>query len=291
MKVSIGPLLYFWPRNTVEQFYRQVADSNADIVYLGETVCSKRAELKLANWLGIGRELAQAGKQVQLSTMTLLESPGELNELRRVCDNGDFQVEANDMAAVQQLSQQGLPFTVGPAVNCYSARALTYFHKLGMKRWLPAVEASRDSLAQLLADESVQAIRSSMEVELFSYGYLPLAYSARCFTARSLDRRKDVCELCCINYPSGREVNSQEGQPLFRLNGIQTQSHYCYDLRADIDSLQDLVDIARLSVSSIEELALVDDFKDGGAADLSARDNAPLCNGYWHGLPGMDSTG
>ncbi|MBD3646518.1 MAG: U32 family peptidase, partial [Pseudomonadales bacterium] len=47
MKISIGPIQYFWRRDDVFAFYEDIAQSRADIVYLGETVCSKRRELKL----------------------------------------------------------------------------------------------------------------------------------------------------------------------------------------------------------------------------------------------------
>ena len=34
-QISVGPLLYYWLRADVLAFYAQVADSDADIVYLG----------------------------------------------------------------------------------------------------------------------------------------------------------------------------------------------------------------------------------------------------------------
>ena len=85
MKYSLGPVLYFWSKSTVEEFYRQAASSSADIVYLGETVCSKRRELKPAHWLEIAKELASSGKQVVLSTMALLEAPSEVNKRHEIC--------------------------------------------------------------------------------------------------------------------------------------------------------------------------------------------------------------
>ena len=62
------------------------------------------------------------------------------------------------------------------------------------------VELSRDWLVQL--NQDLGSARQQFEVEVFAYGHLPLAYSARCFTARSLDRPKDNCELACIDYPT-----------------------------------------------------------------------------------------
>ncbi|HEY9041533.1 MAG TPA: U32 family peptidase, partial [Rheinheimera sp.] len=70
MKFSLGPVQYFWPKDQMLQFYREVADSDFDIVYLGETVCSKRRELKFDDYFAIAKTLHEAGKQVCLSSMT-----------------------------------------------------------------------------------------------------------------------------------------------------------------------------------------------------------------------------
>ena len=83
MQIALGPILYFWPKAKVKAFYRQVAESDVDRVYLGETVCSKRRELNLDDYLTIAHELREAGKQVCLSTMTLLEAPAELAQMAK----------------------------------------------------------------------------------------------------------------------------------------------------------------------------------------------------------------
>ena len=45
--LSLGPLQYYWPRQQTLDFYAAVAAMPVDIVYLGETVCSRRHELRL----------------------------------------------------------------------------------------------------------------------------------------------------------------------------------------------------------------------------------------------------
>src|SRR6185369_9168891 len=99
MKISLGPLQYYWPRNTTFRFYEGIAAAPVDIVYLGETVCSRRHEMKLADWLEIAGHLRDAGKEVVLSTQVLLESGSDVNAMHKVIANGDYLVEANDMGA------------------------------------------------------------------------------------------------------------------------------------------------------------------------------------------------
>ena len=60
-RVSVGPVPYYWAREDILSFYEQIAAGPADIVYLGETVCPKRNQLRTADWFALGRELRSAG--------------------------------------------------------------------------------------------------------------------------------------------------------------------------------------------------------------------------------------
>ncbi|MGX9417047.1 U32 family peptidase [Vibrio sp. WJH972] len=288
MKYALGPLLYFWSKQDTEAFYNKTNESQADIIYLGETVCSKRREFKPEDWLSTARTLADNGKQVVLSTMALLESRSELSVMKQYIDNGEFIIEANDISAIQLAQQAKIPFVVGPAVNVYNAQTLALFLKQGMIRWCMPVELSRDWLINTLAGCDELGIKNKFEIELFSHGYLPLAYSARCFTARAEDKPKDKCEKCCINYPTGIQVNSQEGQAVFNLNGIQTQSGYCYNLINDLPSMKGIVDVVRLSPLGVETFSQLDKFKANEAGLHPEKLNNYECNGYWHQLAGLE---
>ena len=288
MKYSLGPVLWYWPKETLEDFYQQAANCSADTIYLGEAVCSKRRATKVGDWIEMAKTLAASGKQVVLSTLALVQASSELGELKRYVDNGEFLIEASDLGVVNLCAERKLPFVAGHALNCYNAVTLRLLRKQGMVRWCMPVELSRDWLANLLTQCEELGIRNQFEVEVLSYGHLPLAYSARCFTARSEDRPKDECETCCIKYPNGRSMLSQENQQVFVLNGIQTMSGYVYNLGNEQTSMHGLVDMVRLSPMGNETFAMLEAFRanENGAAPLDLTSNSD-CNGYWKRLPGL----
>ena len=290
MKLSLGPLLYYWPKQTVEDFYQQAMNSEADVIYLGETVCSKRRELKARDWINLAKELNGQGKEIVLSSMALLEAPSEIRVLQQLCDNGELSVEANDVGAIQLLSEKKVPFVCGPAINCYNASVLNMFVNKGMQRWVMPVELSRDWLAKTVSDCEDLGIRSQFEIEVFSHGFMPLAYSARCFTARSENKAKDDCELCCIKYPQGRPSTTQEDQQVFVLNGIQTQSGYCYNLLNDLPSMQGLVDVARISPSDTQAFNVLDQYRKALTTGIEqVKLDSKECNGFWHQIAGLQT--
>lgn len=295
MKLSLGPLLYFWAQDTIEDFYQQITETPVDIIYLGETVCSKRRSLGFDQWLELARSIKSATpeKEVILSTLSLIEAESELKTLRRYCDNGEFTVEANDMAAVQLLSQNHVPFTTGPTINIYNAQTLAILHKQGLQRWVMPVELSRQTLKDILAELETMGIKEQIETEVFSYGHMPLALSARCFTARAHNLPKDQCDLKCIDYPDGLQVSSQEDQSLFTLNGIQTLSGLRYDLFNELQDMRAMgIDIIRISPRSRQTADLVNAYfqKMHDLEPTVSHSIADNCNGYWYGEPGMVQT-
>lgn len=286
MEFSMGNLQFYWDKEKVSDFYQRVVKSDVQHVYLGESVCSKRRELRLEDWLELGRELTTKGKSVVLSSLALLEAKSELATLKKVCLNGELKVEANDFGAVEILSEAKIPFVAGAALNIYNQHDLKVLLDRGMQRWVIPVELSRDWLMKVLAGCEALGIRQQIETEVYGYGYLPLAYSARCFTARSEGKPKDECALCCIKYPEGRKIDSQEGLELFRMNGIQTLSGSIQNLINDLPSMAGLVDIVRISPHSMESVDWVEKFNN--ALETKNRISlAGFCNGYWHKIEGM----
>ncbi|MEN6585381.1 MAG: U32 family peptidase [Sulfuricella sp.] len=292
MKLALGPNLYYWDRDAQLKFYEEIAASPVDIVYLGETVCSRRHLMRLQDYLDVAEQLAAAGKEVVLSTQTLIESESDLKTLRRISGNEKFSVEANDMGAVRLLANK-VPFVAGPTLNIYSPQTLDLLAGLGATRWVMPVEMSRDALVPMQ-----QSRRSGLETEVFAYGRLPLAYSARCFTARHHNLQKDDCQFRCLDYSNGLSLKTREGQPFLTLNGIQTQSARPYNLIGELNALQEAgVDVLRVSPQAYHSGKILQLFRECMEQRMSPAlaleqmeklmPEAP-CNGYWHGKPGLE---
>jgi collagenase-like PrtC family protease len=289
-RISLGPLQYHWQKTAMQRLYRELESSPADIVYLGETVCSKRREFRHQDWLDVGERLAAAGKQVVLSTFALVEAQSELGYIRRLCENGEILVEANDMSAVQFLAGR-VPFVGGPSLNIFNQRALGKLIDLGLQRWVIPVEMTHAMLGEIR-----DAITTPIEYETMAWGRLHLAYSARCYTARAHDVTKDECGNCCIEYPDGLPLKTRDDDDFLVINGIQTQSSKTACPLPAIARQARLVDILRISpqvddtpsivqlVDALRRQAVaVDDVMD----DLRSLAPGGLCDGYWNGTAGM----
>ena len=294
MKLALGPILYYWQRDALLEFYEQIADSPVDIVYLGETVCSKRHLFRLEDWLAVAQKLAECGKEVVLSTQALIESESDLQTLRRLAENGKFMVEANDMGAVHLLSGKG--FVVGPHINTYNPDTLSLLAELGAKRWVMPVEMSRPMLSDILSGKP-----QGMETEVFAYGRLPLAFSARCFTARHYNLPKDDCQFRCLDHAYGLTLKTRDGKPFLALNGIQTQSSSIYNLMAELEGMEQVgVDVVRVSPQPFHTGKILSLFRQRLDGNLTGSDASQQikrlmpdqpCDGYWHAKAGIEQIG
>lgn len=295
MKLALGPLLYYWQRDTVFDFYEAIAATPVDIVYLGETVCSRRHELRLVDWLRIAARLREAGKEVVLSTQVLIESGADVTTLHKIADisdKGEFKVEANDMGAVHCLAGKA-PFIAGPHLNIYNVPTLQWMAGLGVKRWVMPLEMGRDDLALMQ-----QGRPQGVETEVFAYGRMPLAFSARCFTARHRNLPKDDCEFSCLAHADGLMMRTRESEGFLVLNGTQTQSARVYNLLPELGAMRELaVDVVRISPQSQHTVEIVNLFHGVLAQQATVIDAMQAmaglmpdqsCNGYWFGKPGLE---
>ena len=293
MKLALGPLLYYWPRAAVLGFYEEIARAPVDTVYLGEVVCSRRHEVTFDDWLAIGERLSAAGKEVVLSAQALTESEGDLKLQRRAIGGERFRVEANDWGAAHLLAGTA-GWVAGPHLNLYNPQALALAAALGATRWVAPVEATRDLVSGILAERP-----AGLEAEMFGFGRMPLALSARCFTARRFNRQKEDCGYACLEFPDGMALGTREGKPFLAANGIQTLSAGVYCLVEELAALGEVgVDALRVSPQSagtVEVLQVLRAAADGALSSFDARKAlaalAPgaLWNGFWHGQPGVQA--
>lgn len=287
MKLSLGPLQYFWSKEKVFSFYEEIEKLPVDIVYLGEVVCSKRRQLKFSDWIEIAEKLTAAGKEVILSTMTLIVADSELSQLKKICINDKYAVEANDTSALHLLTGKA-GYVAGPHINMYNAETLAVLHDAGAKRWVLPMELSEKTLTDLQQEKP-----DSMETEVFVYGHIPLSFSARCFTARAFNLPKDQCDFRCEKFDHGMPLTTQDQKNLFLINGIQLQSGIPCNLLSAVERLRQLnIDVLRISPQDENMDSIIHAFRENidnipSEIELISPDGG-WCNGYWHGQPGMD---
>jgi collagenase-like PrtC family protease len=294
MEPTVGPNPFFWDAASWRDFYARVADeAPVDRVVLGELVCSKRLPFYQAEIPAAVERLQAAGKAVALTSFALVTLPRERRQTAELAAAG-LEVEVNDLTALALLPE-GAAFSVGPLVNVYNEGTLGWLATRGARRICLPPELPPGPLGVL-------AGASPVPVEVWGWGRLPLAISARCYHARLHERAKDSCQFVCDRDPDGRAVDTLDGQKFLAVNGVQTLSASCASAAHALPALRAAgVTALRLSPQAegfVTVCGLFRDFADGridaAEFDARARPLAPggaFCDGFLTGDAGVAWSG
>lgn len=291
-QLALGPIPFHWPAERKLDFYARIADeAPVDTVYLGEVLCSKRAPFFDTHIHDVADRLKRGGKRVVLSSLAEVMLPRERQMTADLCASMDFEVEANDGAALFHLADK--PHRVGPMMNVYNERTLAHLAKRGATHVSLPVELPGHSV-RLIAKHAKE-LGVAIEVQVF--GRASLAISARCYHARAHGRTKDNCQFVCERDPDGMELRTLDNQPLLTINGIQTLSHRYISLHAELpDIVAAGISHLRLMPQAVDMVGVATVFRDlcERRVDPSEAERriegiavmAPLANGFWHGAAG-----
>jgi collagenase-like PrtC family protease len=287
--LTLGPVLFLWEPATWRDFYYRIADeADVDTVVVGEVVCSKRSHFHDALISKVVDRLEAGGKRVRLAALALVTLERELQASRRLARQR-LEVEVSELSA--HAAMAGKPHAVSPLVNVYNAATAMV---------LAARGANSICLPPELPASSIRAIVAGapgIPFEVFSFGRVPLAISARCAHARVKGNTKDNCKFVCGEDPDGLAVDTLDGQHFLALNGVQTMSSTVQCLITDVPELMAAgISSLRLSPQVCDMARVAETFRDvmQGRMDpneglLRLRDihsGAEFSNGFLHGLPG-----
>lgn len=296
MELTVGPLLFHWATAAWSDFYARLADeAPVDRVVIGESVCSKRLPLYADRILEAVERLERGGKSVVLTSLALVTLPRERRAAAGLFAQTDHEVEINDLTLMRWAGKEGEAdkpaFSIGPLVNVYNESTLGFFARRGARAVCLPPELPFASVASLAA----AARPLGIGIEVFAFGRVPLAISARCYHARVHGRTKDSCQFVCDQDPDGMVVKTLDGQDFLAVNGVQTLSHNCCNLIDDVRTLRDAgVTALRLSPHSGDFVAVCRAFRaaiDSGEGEKVERiagmvPPMPFSRGFMFGATG-----
>lgn len=287
--LTIGPVLFNWPSTLWRDFYFRIADeAPVDHVCVGEVVCSKREPFFVEVLADVVERLERSGKTVVLSSLALPTLEREVQHgVSLGC--GPRMVEANDVSVLPSLADR--PHAIGPFVNVYNEATAAFLAQRGAARIALPPELPMDSILK------IAAAVPDVAIEVWAFGRVPLAISARCYHARLNGRSKDSCQFVCERDLDGLDVETLDGEKFLAVNGVQTLSHTCCNLIAEAAELARRgVGALRLSPHTCDMVAVADTFRgvlDGACEPQAAMSRlrqiypaATFANGFVHGTTG-----
>ncbi len=294
INIAIGPAPYNWGKPQLLDFYcRELADTNVQAVYIGNTICHKRNILSRDDLRKIVAALNNRGIKVYYSSLALSTTSEEFNYVKDVAPLFDG-LEVNMLGFFNMLKHdefQNLEIILGPYLNLYNWRSAAYLKKFKPKRLVAPFEISLENAADI-------AEKSQIPIELTAWGNLSTALSWRCYTARAVNRSRENCDNICFKYPEGMLLKTVEGEDLFRIDGLQVQSAKTHCLVEHLDKLKENgVSTVRIypqlghTAEIVDTLAQVLEGKQDAKASLEyLAPYAPsgFCNGWLWGKAGWE---
>ncbi|MBS0522025.1 MAG: U32 family peptidase [Proteobacteria bacterium] len=290
MRLTLGPVLFNWQPETWRDFYFRIADeAPVDSVVVGEVVCSKRAPFLAGHMPAVIERLVAGGKEVVLGSLVLVSLPRERRQMAELAEADGFLTEIEDLSCLAPYA--GRPHAIGPFINVYNEATAAFLAGRG---------ANRICLPPELPLGSIRTIAQSLPdttIEVFAFGKVPLAISARCYHARIHKLTKDNCRFVCGQDPDGLPVRTLDGAGFLLINGVQTLSDTCANLAGDVDALRSAgVRALRLSPQTCDMVAVAKLFRevldgrregeDAVRALASVYPQTAFANGFLYGSPG-----
>ncbi|WP_454618264.1 ubiquinone anaerobic biosynthesis protein UbiV [Bradyrhizobium cenepequi] len=291
MQLSLGPVLYNWAPERWRDFYFRIADeAPVETVVIGEIVCSKRSPFIAPHLPAVVERLRAAGKQVLLGSLILTSLPRERRQMAELVNTAEFMVEVNDLTCLKPLV--GRPHAIGPFINVYNEASAVFHARRGATRICLPPELPMSSIAV------IAAALPDVLIDIFAFGRVPLAISARCYHARLHKLTKDNCQFVCERDPDGLMLKTLDGAEFLTVNGVQTLSSTCTNLLGDAKGLREAgVGSLRLSPQNCDMVAVISTFRavldgredaESGTQRLAQLyPDAPFSNGFLHGVAGF----
>ncbi len=285
LRLSVGPAPSGWGTDRLESFYRELAHSPVDSVYLGETACPDRCCFTPAFVGRICDELTQAGKEVYASSPVLVTEDRHYRSFHELARRIEH-VEINSPAFLG-LGQR-YPATGGMFLNVYNATAARILARTGVQRIVLPCELELASVAGI-------AQESEVSTEVIVHGHIPVAISLTCATARCFGRDESACGEVCRRYPQGMILEAGDRQ-MFRIEGPQTLSAATYCLVEYVLQLEEAgVETLRILPQWDHTVRIVRVYRDvldrrngsrRALEELKALSGTNLCNGWLLGKAG-----
>ena len=287
-QLTMGPILFHWPAEKKRDFYFRIADeAPVETVYLGEVICSKRTPFFEQHYAEVTERLMAGGKKVVFCSLAEIMIPRERKMTEGLCELEDFDVEANDAAALYHL--RGKPHRIGQYFNVYNEDVMQHLTSNGATHFTLPAELPAESISAL--GQKAEDIGVGLEVQVF--GRVGLALSARCYHARAHGRVKDNCQFVCEEDPDGMILKTLEEKDFLCVNGVQTLSYTYLNLVHELHEMSDMgVKSFRLSphTHDMKQVAclfrnVLDKKIEADEAEARLKElipNVPFSNGFYH---------